>query len=288
MSRIVRRTSLPGLKKARYKSIHLTIYFHLETAKLRSAGPNLMINHLFWENIMSAPQDNSAENQDQSSFTLNFNRITGGFRGKIKVESPYEAGVYVTRSYTTSPLYESEGGREFARLSVQSASPNEAGRDARMDVAATLNPHPGIGFNRVNEGVYFPASAEDILDAEAEGKRLPVGKAYALMPFTDPQTGAKAPFVVELTAWTPKPKEQVVAPENGETVSWYGGSAKIFDREAYLAASRKYGQGDHLSSDELEAAPVPDAADEDAARSRAGARAKRRKDQEPPEPGEPV
>ena len=243
---------------------------------------------------MSTPQDSSAENQDQSSFTLNFNRITGGFRGKIKVESPYEPGIYVTRAYTTSPIYESEGGKEFARVSVQSGSPNEAGREARIDPASASNAHPSISFNRVNEGVYFPASDQDIRDAEAEGKRLPVGKAYVLMPFTDPASGAKAPFVVELTAWKPKPKEQGAgpAPDNDAPVTWYGGSAKVFDRDAYLAASRKHGEPhDHLGPDELAAAALPDdehsgQPDEAAARTGAGTRARRRKDPAPPSPDE--
>jgi hypothetical protein len=236
---------------------------------------------------MSMTPDSGADDKDLSSFTLNFNRMTGGFRGRIKVESPYEPGVYVTRGYSTSPIYESDGGVEFARMSVQAGSPNEAARDARIDPETVANPHPGISFNRVNQGVYFPASDEDVAAAAAEGKRLPVGKAYALMPFTDPGSGIRTPFVVELTAWPPKPKEQGADAGNSEPVTWYGGSAKIFDRAAYLAVSRKYGQADVISGEELEAAPLPDEElpgqgepkpDEGAARQGADKRAKRRRD----------
>jgi hypothetical protein len=253
-----------------------------------------MIPPSFTEIVMSTPQDAAAENHDLSSFTLNYNRMTGGFRGRIKVESPFEPGVYVTRGYTTSPIYESEGGKEFARLSVQSGSPNEAAREARLDPADTANAHPGIRFNRVNQGVYFPASDQDVRDAEAEGKRLPAGKAYALMPFLDPDTGIKEPYVVELTAWEPKAKDQGAG--IGEQVTWYGGSAKIFDRDAYLAASSKYGsQTERLSEEELDAAPVPgeepsviadggEGPDGAGAREAAGKRAKRRAESGMPKP----
>lgn len=239
---------------------------------------------------MHTSTDSAPESLDQSSFTLNFNRMTGGFRGRIKVESPYEAGVYVTRGYTTSPIYESASGVEFARMSVQAASPNEAARDARIDPATAPNAHPGITFRAVNQGVYFPTPEDTIRAADGEGKRLPVGKAYVLMPFTDPAGGAKTPFVVELTAWPPKPKEQGADASKDEPVTWYGGSAKIFDCAAYLVASRKYGQGPSIAVADLEGAPLPEEehnADGDAAHDGASKRVRRRKETEPPAPDEP-
>lgn len=209
---------------------------------------------------MSTPQDNSAENQDQSSFSLNYNRITRGFRGTIKVESPFEPGVYVTRGYTTSPVYESEAGKQYVRIGVQSGSPMEQARDARINPANTVNPHPGIGIRRVNEGVYYPASEEEeekVRTALAEGRSLPMGKGYVLMPFTNPDTGLKEPYAVELTTWVPEPEKEAFLKR--EPVRWLGGSARIFDRETFLANSRKYGDlREHISGEELEAAHLPD------------------------------
>jgi len=197
---------------------------------------------------MSTPPDQISEkSQDLSSFTVNANRRTGGFRGKIKVESPFLPGDYVERTYTTGPIRLGQTGKEFAFVTVGSNSPNNASRESGLDPDATPNPHPGIRFREVNRGVYFPATDQEMLDAKADGRRIPAGKAYVLMPFINPDNTQKIPYVVELSAWEQQPKDNASAGADapGEIVSWYGGSAKIFDRETYLANSKKYAAAPH-------------------------------------------
>ncbi len=180
--------------------------------------------------------DTPEEQQELSSFTVNANG-RGGFRGNIKVEHPYRAGEFVTRPYNSSPIYVSQTGNEFGLFTVRSDNPIAESRERRLDPADAPNAHPGLSFRSVNQGVYFPASEEALEAAKAAGKPIPAIRGYVVMPFAD-EEGQKIPHVVELAAWEQKPKG--AAPDDGR-VTWYAGTAEIFDRAAYLANSKKAG-----------------------------------------------
>jgi hypothetical protein len=199
---------------------------------------------------MSTPLDDIPEEQQElSSFTVNANG-RGGFRGNIKVEHPYRPGEFVTRPYNSSPIYVSESGNEFGLFTVRSENPIAESRERRLDPADAPNAHPGLSFRSLNQGVYFPASEEALEAAKAAGKPIPAIRGYVVMPFADDE-GEKIPHVVELAAWEQKPKG--AAPDDGR-VTWYAGTAEIFDRVAYLANSKKAG---------AEAAIDPELTDDD-------------------------